>query len=193
MLDLEEYFHLAINASQQKDHHAAMSYLKQALEINPEDARCIFLLAAQHAELGLLERAIEGMERSLEIDPGIEMGWYQLGLLYIQTGRIEKAKPVWNHLRSEARDEAIRLTAEALSIVDEDPKAGIELLSLASKTESSNNFVNESVKTIFDGIDEIVKNLKEPPTKSQDADSTSSIHSAMLSVYNNPKFNKDDN
>src|SRR5262245_33438307 len=81
MLDAEEYFHLALHASAAGDHHACMTYLEQVLQREPLNARAIYLLAVQHAELGLTQRAVAGIKAALAIDPDLEIARFQLGLL----------------------------------------------------------------------------------------------------------------
>jgi tetratricopeptide (TPR) repeat protein len=81
MLDAEEYFHLALHASAAGDHHACMTYLEQVLQREPNNARAIYLLATQHAELGLMQRAITGIKTALAIEPDLEIARFQLGLM----------------------------------------------------------------------------------------------------------------
>jgi tetratricopeptide (TPR) repeat protein len=89
MLDPEEYFHLALHASAAGDHHACMSYLEEVLRREPCNARAIYLLAVQHAELGLTQRAIAGIKAALSIDPDLEIARFQLGLLLM----FDKSEP----------------------------------------------------------------------------------------------------
>ena len=73
MLDAEEYFHLALHASAMGDHHACMTHLEEVLQRQPRNARAIYLLAVQHAELGLLQRAVAGIKTALMIEPDLEL------------------------------------------------------------------------------------------------------------------------
>jgi len=88
--DTDEYLHLALHANSVRNHHACMAYLKELLAREPRHAKAIYLLAAQHAELGLHERAIAGMRAALALEPAIEMARLQLGLLLLD--RIELPK-----------------------------------------------------------------------------------------------------
>jgi hypothetical protein len=81
MLDVEEYFHLALHASSISDPHACMSYLDEVLQLQPANARALYLRAVQHAEVGLTERAVLGIETALSIEPGLEIARLHLGLL----------------------------------------------------------------------------------------------------------------
>ena len=73
MLDAAEYLHLAIRSSQSGDHKETIECLHKSLDLDPSNAYAIYLLAAEHAELGMFERAIKGMEEALVLDSGIEL------------------------------------------------------------------------------------------------------------------------
>jgi len=55
-IDNEERLHLALRASFDGDHHTAILHLKELLKDEPEHAEALYLLAIQHAELGLFDR-----------------------------------------------------------------------------------------------------------------------------------------
>ena len=124
MLDAEEYFHLALHASAMGDHHACMTYLEEVLQREPRNARAIYLLAVQHAELGLTQRAIAGIKTALSIEPDLEIARFQLGLLLLfDKNQPAEAKDYLERLcRSPNR--ALRAYSEAMiAIVDNEPAA----------------------------------------------------------------------
>jgi len=113
MLDASEYLHLAIDASQKGDHHAALNYLNQALENEPTNAGLIYFQAAEHAELGLFERACTGITQALEIDGSIDIARFQLGLLHLQLHRPDAARKAFNTLVSLTQDDSLRTFGQA--------------------------------------------------------------------------------
>ncbi|MDH1104512.1 hypothetical protein N5C55_27635 [Pseudomonas otitidis] len=120
MLDASEYLHLAIHASQQDDHHAALNYLGQALELEPENAAVRYFLAAEHAELGLYERAVSGMKEALALDEGLDIARFQLGLLSLQLQRLEEAREAFATLADRTVDEGLKAFSSAyLDLLDE--------------------------------------------------------------------------
>lgn len=128
MLDAPEYLHLAIHASQEKNHHAALNYLNQALQIDPNNAAIRYFLAAEHAELGLFERACTGMEEALALDADMDLARFQLGLLYLQLQRNDDAKDAFQFIRNQATEESLKSFAEAyLRLLDESPDAAVAL------------------------------------------------------------------
>lgn len=120
MLDTEEYFQLAVHASQQGNHHASLEHLHKILETSPEHLPARYLLAAEHAELGLYERACKELEEILRVAPEMATARFQLGLLALQLGRIEEARQAFSILSGDEADESLKAFSEAyLSLLDE--------------------------------------------------------------------------
>jgi transposase InsO family protein len=59
--------------SMSRNPHAAMVYLKEVLQTNPANSRALYLLAVQHAELGLHARATKEMLAALDLEPTLEI------------------------------------------------------------------------------------------------------------------------
>jgi Flp pilus assembly protein TadD len=97
-LDDEELLHLAIEASREQRHGDAVAYLKHAIERSPSNYRAVYLLAAQHAQIGLNDRAVEGFKKALEIEPKLAPARFQLGLLLLCNGRVDEALAAWQPL-----------------------------------------------------------------------------------------------
>lgn len=128
MLDASEYLHLAIHASQENNHHAALNYLNQALQNDPNNPAIRYFLAAEHAELGLFERACSGMEEALALDPSMDVARFQLGLLYLQLQRTDEARNTFSALHSQTYEESLQAFAEGyLRLLDEKAEDAIEL------------------------------------------------------------------
>ena len=65
MLDAEEYFHLALHASASGRPSRLHDLPRRSAAAEPRNARAIYLLAVQHAELGLMQRAVAGIKTAL--------------------------------------------------------------------------------------------------------------------------------
>ncbi|QXH87734.1 tetratricopeptide repeat protein [Pseudomonas shahriarae] len=129
MLDAIEYLHLAIHASKDGNHHAALNYLNTALEHQPDNAAVRYFLAAEHAELGLMDRAHAGMTLALELDPHLDIARFQLGLLNLQQQHVEEARAAFNHLHHHAQDNSLKWFATAyLDVLNEQPENAVEKL-----------------------------------------------------------------
>jgi len=126
MLEAHEYLHLAIHASQENNHHAALDYLERALKLEPDNAGVRYFQAAEYAELGLYPRAILCMSEVLELDPGMDLARFQLGLLQLQQQQPEQARVAFETLFANGRDEGLRTFADAyVSLIDDDQPTAI--------------------------------------------------------------------
>lgn len=185
MLDAQEYLHLAINATQKDQHHAALDYLHKALDQEPNNAQAVFLLAAEYAELGLYQRAIENMEKSITLDPSIEMAYYQLSLLYIQMGRPDQSIPLWQHLSENAKDNSLMLFSKGMIELESNKENGISIISQAIEIASTNTFLNTSMTTLLNLLTESESQTKHAEAKDE------SISSLMLNAYKDSPFKID--
>lgn len=107
-LDADELLHLALNAAEANRHEEAITSLKRALDLSPQDARLHYLLGAEHAQIGLHDRAIEEIGRAVALDPGLIMARFQLGLLHLTSGRVEQAERIWAPLEALDPGNALR-------------------------------------------------------------------------------------
>lgn len=187
MLDSEEYLHLAIHATQQGLHHFAMEYLYKALVQEPENAAAIFLLAAEHAELGLYDRAIEGMKKCISLNPEIEMAHYQLALLYIQKNEQECAFPLWLHLAENANDESIKLFSRGITIVEKSKDSALEYIDQAIEISSNNQFLQKSMRSIRENIMNVQSQIDSSPTLKQN----DTVHAIFINTYKDASFSSD--
>jgi tetratricopeptide (TPR) repeat protein len=194
LLDSEEYLHLAIHATQNQQHHAALEYLHKCLEQEPENARGIFLLAAEYAELGLRKRAIEFMSKAIELDPSLEMAHYQLGLLHTQDGNFEDCREIWANLATSAQDPAIRLVSKGLAIIEAEYETGLNLVKEATQVDTSNSFLKSSIRNIYDNLIGAHVNTSESKTVSEPtaALSTETNRVMFLDAYRKSDFQEND-
>ncbi|MBC7381184.1 MAG: hypothetical protein H7346_27615 [Burkholderiaceae bacterium] len=90
-LDEDELLHLAMHASGQDRHDLAIGYLKQIVHRNPRNAIATYLLGAEHAQIGLYPRAMEEMQRAVDMAPTLYAARLQLGLLYLTSAMVEES------------------------------------------------------------------------------------------------------
>lgn len=153
MLDAKEYLHLAINAINQNEHHAALNYLKEVLEQEPQNAQAIYLLAAEHAELGLFDRAIKGIECALAIDPSIDMGRFQLGLLYLYTNELAKASETFTFLLQRTATPSLKTYAEGMiALCNDNLLDACEKLALGLSKENDNAALKNNMQSLLDKL-----------------------------------------
>lgn len=179
MLDATEYLHLAINASNKGDHHAALSYLKEALNREPENAKVLYLLAAEYAELGLFDRAIEGMQQCLQLDPNIEMARFQLGLLFAQANKADDARAHWQQLAT-ASDEALKVFGSAMiELLQDDTDSAAISLSLGISKCANNPALKRDMEQLLSRISSGVQTVEQ---KDESSDG-SNVSTVFLGAY----------
>jgi len=100
-LDSSELFHLALESARRDDHGAAITYLKRAVELPDgaaasafDYARMLYLLGAEYAQIGLMDRAREHMQGAIEMAPALHTARFQLGLLLITQALPDQALEV---------------------------------------------------------------------------------------------------
>lgn len=181
MLDVEEYLHLALHASSVRDHHACISYLREALQLEPRNARALYLLAAQYAELGLIPRAITGMQTALSIEPDLEIARFQLGLMLLDHQRAPEAKEQFAQISTSA-DPALRTYAEAmLAIADDDPSTAKTRLTEGLSLPPSNSALAAGMRRLLERLSR--QDAAPPAPERQSSTHASEPQSMFLGAY----------
>ena len=97
-LDSEELLHLAVAASDRDQTDQAIELLKRAVAADPANAKAHYLLGAEHAQIGLFDRAVAEMQRAIELDESLDAARFQLGLLQLTSRQVDAAETTWRHL-----------------------------------------------------------------------------------------------
>ena len=151
--DADEYLHLALHASRTGQPHACMTYLKHALEQWPDHAAALYLLAVQHAEIGLHERAIAGMQAALALQPGLETARFQLGLLLLDTHRSADARQHFALLAAGSIDHGLQAYSKAmLALVDQNPLEAQTQLRAGLSQPPSNAALSQLMQRLLDDL-----------------------------------------
>jgi Flp pilus assembly protein TadD len=137
-LDAEELLGLALNALRTGDHGAALGHLKQGATRFPDNARIAYLLGAEHAQIGLFDRAEEEMARAIQLDPNLVVARFQLGLLQMTQGRADDARATWDALDQLPEAHALRLFKQGLGALSQDRFA--EARNLLQRGIEANDF-----------------------------------------------------
>jgi len=117
-LDKEELFALAIAAGGANMHADAMVLLKTILDRDPGNTNATYLLAAQHAQLGMVDRAEHGFKQVVELASSLPVARFQYGQLLMVQGRNEEAASVLAPILSQVDD--LGAYARALNAAGED-------------------------------------------------------------------------
>lgn len=188
-LNAQELLHLAIDASKKDQNESAIEYLKRAIELSPEDARIHYMLAAEHAQIGMYTEAIQEMERAVQLDPKLYTAHFQLGLLQLSSGQVDRAIAAWEPLDALGEDNflfffksgLIHLARDEFGPCADKLKRGMEL-------NTQNQALNNDMQRV---INDIQDKIKSTPTPSSDDDHQppSSANHAFISAYTNTDAN----
>ena len=195
LLDTDELLHLAIHASQQNQHEETIRYLKQALELSPDNGKVHYLLGAEHAEIGLYDRAVEDISQAVKLDPSLITAHFQLGLLHITSGRAEEAIKAWKPLdKLDSKNPLYLFKTGMQHLAQDEFDQCIANLTQGITLNTMNEALNKDMQRIIDEI-KIHKSqrpLSEKTNAKQSAklDNTSGGH-VLLSAYRNNKDKKD--
>ena len=189
-LDVDELLHLAIHASQQNQHEDTINYLKQALEVAPDNGKVHYLLGAEHAEIGLYDRAVTDMEKAVKFDPSLVTAHFQLGLLHITSGRVDQAAKAWKPLDALGDNNPLYLFKTGmLHLVRDEFDECIDKLSKGITLNTMNEALNKDMRRI---IDEVKGREKQPPGLGAKTDKPKkSTSHVLLSAYRNNKEEKE--
>ena len=112
-MNSEELLYLSLQAMNASRDEEAMAFLAALLEREPEHAQANYLLAAQHAQLGMLDQAEAGFRKATAlVGDDFPMPRFQLGQLLMVQDRPGEAVDVLLPL-THALDPALRAYANA--------------------------------------------------------------------------------
>ena len=152
-LDGEELLHLALLASRTGQHENTVLFLKRLLLDEPENARALYLLGAEHAQIGLYDRAKEEIARAIDIDPGLHAARFQLGLLYISSGQVTPGLEVLEPLCLTPGNEPYHSFARGLKFLVNDHFLECrEVLERGIVANTTNEPLNDDMRKILDAI-----------------------------------------
>jgi len=188
LLDADELLHLAIEASNNNNSEKSIELLKQALDVEPKNAKVHYMLGAMHAEIGMYERAVQDMQKSVEIDEGLNTAHFQLGLLHITSGNVLAAEDAWSALDKLGDEHALFLFKRGiLSMAADEFQQCINDLKLGIENNTENLPLNKDMKMLITQAEQALnKNNDDSQGEPPNSDNTSS-HVFMTA------YNEDDN
>jgi tetratricopeptide (TPR) repeat protein len=188
-LDADELFQFALRAIGKGEHEQAIGHLKQAHQLEPGNGKILYLLAAEHAEIGLFDRAAQEMEEALKLEPDMPAARFQLGLLHITSGRVDQARQAWQpldalgdgHYFTLFRDGLLALTVDQWDVAITKLRAGIQ-------ANKENMPLNADMQRV---LDDIQRRAGTPPDQPEADDDKVVTHHAFLSAYRDRESDND--
>ena len=114
VVDGEELFRLAVLDMRQNRHEDAIGRLKRLIALEPGNAGAYCLLGAEHAELGMFDRAAVELAKAISLDPKLAVAHFQLGLIHYLQNDAAAAERIWQALQGLPGSEALNIFTRAL-------------------------------------------------------------------------------
>jgi tetratricopeptide (TPR) repeat protein len=127
-------FDLAVELAQKKQYKAAIPEWKEALKLNPEDAKANFNFGVALAEDGRIDEAVTHYRKAVQADPEYSQAYTNLGATLAGTGKFREAVPQLE---------------KALELNPEDPKALTTLggaLARSGKLDEAITYLKKAVE-----------------------------------------------
>jgi len=194
-LDADELLQLCLRAAAENRHEDAIAYLKRALAVKPRDGRLHYMLAAEHAQIGLYDRAAEEMAKAVELDPSLVTAHFQLGLLHLTSGRVPQAESAWRPLDKLGLDHFLHLFKTGmLHLVRDEFKECESCLERGIKANNFNEALNVDMRRVLHEVQERMG--KQQPTAAAGAEpmirpSIRPSGRAVLSAYRQNRGDED--
>lgn len=183
-LTTSELLHLALHASNTDQPDKALRHLKQLLDIEPENAKAIYMMGALHAEIGMYEQAIEELRKAEKLDPSLVTATFQLGLLELTRGNIAEAETAWSKLDSLGKDHAlVQFKKGMLHLVKDEFQECINALENGIEANDFNGDLNQDMQRVLEDA-RIAKNKSgDPQAEENNEDQAASGHSLLMNAY----------
>lgn len=121
-LDRDELLRLSLDAINTGHDADAVVLLKTLLEREPRHVHATYLLAAQHAQMGLMERAEAGFRTVVDADPDLAIARFQYAQLLTMQARRDEAEAMLAPLLE--RNDSLGAYARALEAAGRDDAEG---------------------------------------------------------------------
>lgn len=125
ILDNDELLRLALDAMNTGRDAESVVMLKTLTERDPGNAYGHYLLAAQHAQMGLIDRAEMGFRTAVNSGLEIPAARFQLGQLLLLKGENGEARQVLSGLQTEAGNALGDYAKALMALAEEDVVVGI--------------------------------------------------------------------
>lgn len=152
-LDAEELLHVALAAGLEGRHDRAIALLKQSWALDPSNAATLYCLGAEHAQIGLYERAMSEMERAIEMQPELDMARLQLGMLCLTCGHPDRGEAALKHLVDRDESDALGHFARGLvALVHDNLQNSIRSLEQGLGLNVSNEPLNYDMARLLESL-----------------------------------------
>lgn len=158
-LDNDELLRIALDSINHDRHAEAVSVLKTLLERDSRHVHATYLLAAEYAQLGMLEKAVEGFRLAVDLAPDFPMVRFQMGQLYLVMGDAYAAKQELLSLSELPLGQALaNYTRGMIAVASEDLVEAVQYLRAGLACEQEVPALAMDMRRTLDGLLALVAN-----------------------------------
>lgn len=153
ILDNDELLRLALDAMNTGRDAESVVMLKTLTERDPGNAYGHYLLAAQHAQMGLMDRAEVGFRAAVDSGLEIPAARFQLGQLLLLKGENDEARQVLSGLQADAGNALGDYAQALMALAGEDVAAGIGYLQSGLRYPQEIPALAEDMRRLLVGLE----------------------------------------
>jgi tetratricopeptide (TPR) repeat protein len=184
MLDQDELFQLAVNASYAGESACAIAYLKEAVIRDDASAKAHYLLGAEYAQIRMYQRAVEFMTSALALDPTLSVARVQLGLLWLTASDAGRAASVLAPLSELLDSDPLRHFGAGLCHLIQNRIAEVQVsLEQGIALNTAILPLNTDMRRILDALARLGSDKPGAPPETTGAQASEEGQHILLSAY----------
>ena len=153
--EVDKLLDAALLAIAQKRPADAFNALKRAEQLDPGNAKVLYLRGVVHMQTGALDKALDLMRRSVLIDPNLYVAHFHIGFLLFNEDREEEAEKAWRELERLGNDNPLVLFTNGVQAWSRDEfDDAKKYINRGLELNSSNGLFDAEMRQILAWIDE---------------------------------------
>lgn len=152
--DVEELLHLGMKLTAQQRYADALACLKRAARLDPHNGTVTYFIAVVYAQINLYERALTTMKHAVQLEPGLDIAHFQIGLLYFTSNRLAEAIEAWRPLDRLGEEHPLFLFKAGLEALARDDFATCRrYLNRGIRLNATNEPLNNDMRAVLQRIE----------------------------------------
>jgi Flp pilus assembly protein TadD len=181
-LDKQEMLHMAIHASANGRADDAIRTLKELIDVDADNGDAHFLIAANYAEIAMLDRSIAHYRQAVDLMPEQDYARMQFALILTAADRLDEARELLQPFLADGRDDCYCLFAKGLvALFEEDLPTARELFEAGRQANTINEPLNDDIGRVVAELDAAGSVPANKPVEDKPGESPAAY---LLSNYN---------
>jgi tetratricopeptide (TPR) repeat protein len=162
---MTENMHASSKDQMEKAHNEIL-FLKDALNVDPQNSNNWALLAANYAEVHDYQMAKKCYASALELDPAFDLIRFQLGLLQLCLAEVEASQHTWHPLEQLNEADPLRMFVVGIQCLLRDQFSdALTWLEKGIAHNLHNHELNHDMRSMIERIKTIERNISSDAVK----------------------------